>query len=214
MQAMLQAARSGCARTNNATRVGGGKTLRRFAALYIERLRSLRRALNMNAKYAGDQPDTAQSARQRAVQCAYRLCVCSACPPEAPFQGMGGLIVHASGAAHGTKCSERIHRLGARSVEQPPAHASSRVLTDSFHCARRRCQRISAHCRSPARCLRCGRQPQGRSKRRAAGAQRNSSKQRDGRSDHRDTVSAPYFFAASSKDRCVKRGGPPPSDSL
>jgi hypothetical protein len=34
--------------------VGGHKTRRRFAALYSERLRSLRRALNMNAKYAGE----------------------------------------------------------------------------------------------------------------------------------------------------------------
>lgn len=56
---MLQAARNGCALTNNARRVGGHKTLRRFAAPYSERPRSLRRALNMNAKYAGDQPDTA-----------------------------------------------------------------------------------------------------------------------------------------------------------
>ena len=64
--------------------------MRRFAALYSERPRSLRRALNMNAKYAGDQPDTASSARQRAVQCAYLLGVMFACPPEAPFQGDGG----------------------------------------------------------------------------------------------------------------------------
>lgn len=59
VRAVLQAARNGCALTNNARRVGGHKTLRRFAAPYSERPRSLRRALNMNAKYAGDQPDTA-----------------------------------------------------------------------------------------------------------------------------------------------------------
>jgi hypothetical protein len=44
---------NGCARTNTAKRVGGGSTLRRFAALYSERPGSLRRTLNMNAKYAG-----------------------------------------------------------------------------------------------------------------------------------------------------------------
>jgi DNA primase len=30
-------------------------------------------------------------------------------------------------------------------------------LWDSFHCTHRSCRRISHHCRSPARCLRCGR---------------------------------------------------------
>ena len=47
MQAVLKAARNGCARTNNAQRVGGGSTLRRCAALYSERLRSLRVRFNI-----------------------------------------------------------------------------------------------------------------------------------------------------------------------
>ena len=47
MQAGLKAARNGCARTNIAQRVGGGSTLRRFAALYSERLRSLRVHFNI-----------------------------------------------------------------------------------------------------------------------------------------------------------------------
>jgi hypothetical protein len=63
VQAALEAARNGYARTNNAQRVGGGSTLRRCAALHSERPRSLRRALNMNAKYAG----VSRTLRERAI---------------------------------------------------------------------------------------------------------------------------------------------------
>jgi len=78
--------------------VGGGSTLRRFAALYSERLRSLRRALNMNAKYAGDSRTLRGARDQRAVQCAYFSGVMFDARLKPPSRGMGGLIGHASAA--------------------------------------------------------------------------------------------------------------------
>ena len=81
-----------------ATRVGGGSTLRRFAALYSESLRSLRRALNMNAKYAGEAGHCAKRAPARGAVRIFSKRYVRMPARSPPSSEMGGLIVHASAA--------------------------------------------------------------------------------------------------------------------
>jgi hypothetical protein len=72
---------------------GRGKTLRRFAALYSERLRSLRRALNMNAKYAGEAGHCAKRATARgAVRIFSERYV--RMPARSPLPGGWGVCKH------------------------------------------------------------------------------------------------------------------------
>lgn len=96
---------------------------------------------------------------------------------------MGCLTGHASGAP---TCEEAQTRRAwvHDQCNNSPARASSRVLTDSFHCAHRSCQHIKAPLPQPGGRLAL-RAIAAMPKRSFASSEaaRSSSKQRDGRSD-------------------------------